>query len=57
MWLASNLQIEIRFQKNPYDDGDTINSLNAKLLSYRNQSIVLQIKSIDWFLYDGNFDV
>ena len=23
--------------------------------TYRNQSIDLQSKSIDWFLYDGNF--
>ena len=23
-------------------------------LSYRNQSVDLQIKSTDWFLYDGN---
>ena len=28
-----------------------------KLPSYRNQSIDLQGKSIDWFLYDGNFSV
>ena len=34
-----------------------INSLTPKLPSYRNQSIDLQSKSIDWFLYDGNFGV
>ena len=28
-----------------------------KLPSHRNQSIDLQSKSIDWFLYDGNFGV
>ena len=28
-----------------------------KVPSYRNQSIDLQNKSIDWFLYDGNFSV
>ena len=28
-----------------------------KLPTYRNQSIDLQSKSIDWFLYDGNFSV
>ena len=28
-----------------------------KLSSYRNQLIDLQSKSIDWFLYDGNFGV
>ena len=36
-----------------------INSLKAPLNvpSYRNQSIDLLCKSIEWFLYDGNFDV
>ena len=34
-----------------------INSLNANVATYRNQSIDLQSKSIDWFLYDGNFGV
>ena len=34
-----------------------LNSLNAKLTPYRNQSIDFQSKSIDWFLYDGNFGV
>ena len=36
-----------------------VNSLNAKvaITSYRNQSIDLQGKSIDWFLYDDNFCV
>ena len=29
----------------------------SKLPSYRKQSIHLQSKSIDWFLYDGNFGV
>ena len=28
-----------------------------KLSSYRNQSTDLQSKSIDWFLYNGNFAV
>ena len=28
-----------------------------KLPLYRNQSIDLLYKSIDWFLYDGNFDL
>ena len=32
-----------------------LNSLNAKLPSYRNRSIDFQSKSIEWFLYDGNF--
>ena len=27
------------------------------LLSYRNQSIDLLCKSIDWFLYEGNVDI
>ena len=31
-----------------------VNSLDAKV-TYRNQSIDLQSKSMDWFLYDGNF--
>ena len=31
--------------------------LMPKLPSYRNQSIDLQSKSIDWFLYDGNLGV
>ena len=35
----------------------TINSLKQKFLSYENQSIDLQSKSIDWFLYDGKFCV
>ena len=35
--------------------GPYYNSLNPKLLSYRIQSIDLLCKSIDWFLYDGNF--
>ena len=30
---------------------------SPKLSSYRNQSIVLQGKSIDWFLYDRNFRI
>ena len=35
-----------------------INSSNAtKFPSYRNESIDLQIKSIDWFLYGNNFGV
>ena len=34
-----------------------INSLKQKFLSYRNQSIDLPSKSIDWFLYDGMFCV
>ena len=33
------------------------NSLNAKVASYRNQSIDLLSRSIDWFLYDVNFGV
>ena len=28
-----------------------------ELSSYRNQSIYLLFKSIDWFLYDGDFGV
>ena len=44
--LGTNGLIQMRFQ-----------SLTPKLLSYRNQSIDLQSKSIDWFLYDGNFGV
>ena len=34
---------------------EKINSLNAKVPSYRNQSIDLPSKSIDEFLNDGNF--
>ena len=34
-----------------------LNSLNAKAPSYRNQSIDLHSKSIDWFLYDDSFGV
>ena len=32
-----------------------LNHYTPKLPSYRNQSIDLQIKSTDWFLYDGNY--
>ena len=32
----------------------TINPLNASVASYRNQSIDLLYKSVDWFLYEGN---
>ena len=28
-----------------------------KMLSHRNQPLDLQSKSIDWFLFDGNFAV
>ena len=35
----------------------SINSLNAKVVSCRNKSFVLQSKSVDWFLYDRNFCV
>ena len=31
----------------------TINPLTTMFLSYRNQSVDLQSKSTDWFLYDG----
>ena len=31
--------------------------LTSKFISYRNQSINLQSKSIEWFLYDQNFGV
>ena len=31
-----------------------INLLNPVLPSYRNQSIDLLCKSLDWFLYEGN---
>ena len=34
-----------------------INSLNVKVTIHRNQSIVLQSLSIDWFLYDDHFGV
>ena len=34
-----------------------VNSLSAKVLSYRNRSIDLKSKSIDWFIYDGAFIV
>ena len=35
--------------------GPSFNSLNAKVvIIYRNQSIDLLCKSIDWFLYDGS---
>ena len=34
-----------------------LNLLNAKAPPYRNQSIDLQSKSIDWFLYGDNFGV
>ena len=30
-------------------------SLNAKLSSYRSQSVDLNPKSTEWFLYEGNF--
>ena len=36
---------------------DFINSLNAKVAPYRNQSIDVQSKSLDWFLYDSNLRV
>ena len=35
----------------------TVEVLTPKLSSYGNQSIDLQNKSIDWFLYDDNFGV
>ena len=31
-----------------------LNSLMMEALSYRNQSFDMQIKSMDWFLYDRN---
>ena len=31
--------------------------LKAKVAAYRNQSIDMLCKSIDWFLHDGNFGV
>ena len=31
-----------------------INTLRASVASYRNQSIDLHSKSIDWFLYESN---
>ena len=36
---------------------DFINSLNTKVPPYRNQSIDVQSKSLDWFLYDSNLRV
>ena len=33
-----------------------LNHLVLVLLSYRNQSIDLLCKSVDWFLYEGNSD-
>ena len=36
---------------------DTLTNKTPKFLSYRNQSIDLLCKSIDWFLYDCNFGV
>ena len=37
--------------------GTLRDSLSAKVLSYRNRSIDLKSKSIDWFIYDGAFIV
>ena len=34
-----------------------VNCLMTKCLSYRNQSIDLQGKSVDWFLYDRELNV
>ena len=36
---------------------EMFNSLNAKVTTYRNQSIDLLRKSNDWFLYVSNFGV
>ena len=37
--------------------GQTCFYMMAKLPPYRNQSVDLHCKSIDWFLYDGNFGI
>ena len=37
-----------------FEDLDGFNPLSASVASYRNQSIDLHSKSIDWFLYEGN---
>ena len=34
--------------------GLALNPLSVSVPSYRNQSVDLLCKSIDWFLYDGN---
>ena len=34
-----------------------LNPLNVKVAIYRNHSIDLLCKLIDWFVYDGNFGV
>ena len=34
--------------------GRFLNPLSVMLPSYKNQSIDLHSKSIDWFLYEGN---
>ena len=39
-----------------FDKVFDINSLNGSY-HYRNQLIDLQSKSIDWFLYHGNFGI
>ena len=37
---------------------NVLNSLNVKVaISFRNQSMDLLCKLINWFLYDGNFGV
>ena len=36
---------------------NVLNSLNVKVAIFRNQSMDLLCKLIDWFLYDGNFGV
>ena len=51
-WLAHVLSLLDREKLGLWLSHET-----SKLASYRNQSIDLQSKSIDWFLYDANFDV
>ena len=37
-----------------FHESRDLNPLSASVALYRNQSIDLQSKSIDWFLYEGN---
>ena len=58
-FTASKEVVDIKHKKHcielPYKLPNDLILLNAKVPSYRIQSIDLLGKSIDWFLCDGNF--
>ena len=51
--------ISLEFSSRTFQRHESVffDSLRAKVVIYRNQSIDLQTKSVEWFLYDENFDV